>query len=153
MEKCRKRERIPGIFCLEPQKWGWKSFSQLFQAWSILGGHWHCCSPSQYLNFPGIFYPWECLEEPGNAVGHFPAPNPKFPPPFFWDSLKNWSIWGFFLALKGFLGSKSHKNLRNVGFGAPGTERNSWTLVGIWSAGISWERSGKKRGKMGSGNI
>lgn len=145
--------------------------------WNFLLGAPKMGMEKLFPTFPGLEHPWwtlalllslsifefsrnilslgmfrgarECWQSP---VGLFPA-HPKFPPPFFWDSLKNWSIWGFFLALKGFLGSKSHKNLRNVGFGVPGTERNSWTLVGIWSAGISWERSGKKKGKMGSGNI
>lgn len=75
--------------------------------------------------------------------------NPEFPPPFLWDSLKNGI---FLLALMGFLGSKSHKNFRNVGFGAKLSDFNQ--DLGIWGfLGKKWgKKGGKKEGKVVSGS-
>lgn len=155
VEKCRRRERIPGIFFLEPQKWAWKSFSQLFQAWSILGGHWHCCSPSQYFNFPGIFYPWECLEEPGNAgkaLWDFSLlPIPNFHHLFFGIRWKIGASGDFFWLSKGFWDLRATKI-----WGMWDLERREQSeTLGLWSGfgqlGFLGKEVGKKEEKWALG--
>lgn len=66
----------------------------------------------------------------------------------------------FFLPLRGFLGSKRHKNFMNVGFGANTAKLSDfdqdlviWDFLGKKNEGkkMRGKKEGKKEGKMVSG--